>query len=325
MKRTDFLDVVLDLSTGRTAPYKKPMDNPLHVHKESSHPDTILRQIPLSVGERLSKLSSSRQEFDSAKPVYENALKQAGYDGKLEYKQPREPSHRRNRKRKTLWFTPPFSAGVRGNLTQMFTGIIQRAFPKNHAYLNKLFNVRNLRLSYSTMPNLDKIIARHNNKIMREYRLANLPPRRLCNCRANGPECPMDGQCLKESMVYRADVLVTGAVNETRFYLGQCGGKFKTRYGNHLKSLRHERYKDETALSSYIWDAQRRGGIVSIKWSIVAIVPAHRPGERDCGLCLAEKAAILNNAKDPRCLNKRGELFSKCRHRLSSLLATVGD
>ena len=90
------------------------------------------------------------------------------------------------------------------------------------------------------------------------------------------PDCPMDGQCLKESMVYRADVLVTGAVNETRFYLGQCSGKFKTRYGNHLKSLRHERYKDETALSSYIWDAQRRGGNVSIKWSIVAIVPAQR-------------------------------------------------
>ena len=75
VKRTDFLDVVLYLGTGRTAPYKKPMDNPLYVHKESSHPDTILRQIPLSVGERLSKLSSSKQEFDSAKPVYENALK----------------------------------------------------------------------------------------------------------------------------------------------------------------------------------------------------------------------------------------------------------
>ena len=73
---------------------------------------------------------------------------------------------------------------------------------------------------------------------------------------------------------------VTGAVNESRFYLGQCGGNFKARYGNHLKSLRHERYKDETALSSYVWDAQRRGGNVSIKWSIVAIVPAHRPGER---------------------------------------------
>ena len=124
-------------------------------------------------------------------------------------------------------------------------------------------------------------------------------------------------------MVYRADVTVTGAVNESRYYLGQCSGTFKIRYGNHLKSLRHERYKDETALSSYIWESKRRGGNVDIKWSIVAIVPAHRPGERDCGLCLAEKFYILGHSKDHSCLNKRGELFSKCRHKSGNALAAV--
>ena len=223
------------------------------------------------------------------------------------------------------WFTPPFSVAVQGNLTYQFNNIIRRAFPQNHPYLNKLFNIRNLRLSYSTTPNLSSILSRHNAKIMRSFHENNQPPRVLCNCtRANKPNCPLRGQCLIDSVIYQAEAIVTGPVNETKLYIGESCNIFKQRYANHLKSFRHERYKNDTALSTYVWEKRELGAEVNIKWTILAKVPAYRPGDSHCRLCLAEKAAILKTSGDPRYLNKRGELFAKCRHRRRSLLSTVG-
>ena len=40
----------------------------------------------------------------------------------------------------------------------------------------------------------------------------------------------------------------------------------------------------------------------------------HRAGGRSCDLCLEEKIFILKSNKD-KTLNKRSELFTKCRHR----------
>ena len=60
----DFLDVTLDLTTGEYRPYTKPNNVPLYVHKESNHPPSVIRQIPLTVERRLSDLSSSKEVFD---------------------------------------------------------------------------------------------------------------------------------------------------------------------------------------------------------------------------------------------------------------------
>ena len=43
-------------------------------------------------------------------------------------------------------------------------------------------------------------------------------------------------------------------------------------------------------------------------------VPAYTAGGRSCDLCLEEKIFILKSNKD-KTLNKRSELFTKCRHR----------
>ena len=72
---TDFLDVTLDLCTGKYYPYRKPKDRPLDVNANSNHPPTILKQLSTMVNKRLSLLSINEDEFDKAKPLYENALK----------------------------------------------------------------------------------------------------------------------------------------------------------------------------------------------------------------------------------------------------------
>ena len=60
-----------------------------------------------------------------------------------------------------------------------------------------------------------------------------------------------------------------------------------------------------------------------IKWEIVKLVDAYKPGDKSCELCLAEKVAIGRNADDPDSLNKRSELAAACRHRARYKLARL--
>ena len=80
---TDFLDVPLDLSTGKYYPYRKPNDRLLYVNASSNHPPTILQQLPTMINTRLSTLSINEEEFNKEKPLYETALKNSGFNGNL--------------------------------------------------------------------------------------------------------------------------------------------------------------------------------------------------------------------------------------------------
>ena len=125
IRKTDFLGIILDLETGRTAPYKKQLETPIYVSKESSHPASIIKRIPETVSSRLSAISSSEEEFNRSKQPYQEALQKAlqkaGYAEKLEYKVPAIPTGRRkNRKRKAIWWNPPYCMTVQTNLTKIF-------------------------------------------------------------------------------------------------------------------------------------------------------------------------------------------------------------
>ena len=85
LKIVDFLDVTLDLSDGSYKPFHKPNSEINYIHRESNHPPSIIKQLPLSVESRLSKLSSDENVFIQAASVYQEALKRAGYKHKLNY------------------------------------------------------------------------------------------------------------------------------------------------------------------------------------------------------------------------------------------------
>ena len=63
---TDFLDVTLDLFTGKYHPCRKPNDSPLYVNANSNHPPTILKQLPSMEGTCLSSLLINKDEFNKA-------------------------------------------------------------------------------------------------------------------------------------------------------------------------------------------------------------------------------------------------------------------
>ena len=81
----NYLDITLDLATGEYRPYMKENDQPSYVHRLSNHPPGILRNIPKNINDRLSRISSSEAVFEAAAPVYQEALKRAGYDHKLKF------------------------------------------------------------------------------------------------------------------------------------------------------------------------------------------------------------------------------------------------
>jgi ribosomal protein L4 len=61
LKVINFLDLTLDLTLGTYKTYNKPNNVPLYVHKQSSHPPNVTKNIPLAVNKRLSENSSTKE------------------------------------------------------------------------------------------------------------------------------------------------------------------------------------------------------------------------------------------------------------------------
>ena len=151
-KIVNFLDVTLNLSTGKYQPYSKPNNIPLYVHSKSNHPPGILRNIPLSINKRLTEISSDEASFQHASQQYQEALQNSGYKHQLKYQHPlnQKPPRSQNHRRNIIWYNPPFSKNVSTNIGQTFLRIIDDEFPANHC-LRKIFNrntVKSVRLLF---------------------------------------------------------------------------------------------------------------------------------------------------------------------------------
>ena len=134
-KVVNFLDVTLDLNTGRYRPYMKPNTTLLYISSLSNHPPNIIKNIPLEVNRRLLKLSSTKEDFLAAVPPYQDALDKAGHKHKLVWEEtdPAAPSSsRRSRSRKVTWFNPPFSQSISTNIGAKFLQLVDSCFPLNH-------------------------------------------------------------------------------------------------------------------------------------------------------------------------------------------------
>ena len=256
----NFLDVTLDLQSGKHYPFTKEGNVPLYIHKKSNHPPSILKNIPDSINKRLSEISSDQECFDNAKTVYQEALNKSGYNYNLCYKESHNATQqsRRNRPRNILWYNPPCSKNVKMNVGKCFLSLIDQHFPKSNP-LYKIFNRNTLKLSYSCMSNIKTIISSHNKAQINKSDATNDSN---CNCR-NSSTCPMDGKCNDQSIIYQAEV-TTSTSKET--YIGLCDTAFNLRYRNHVCSFRNDRYKHATELSKYIWNLKDRNIMYNIKW-----------------------------------------------------------
>ena len=69
------------------------------------------------------------------------------------------------------------------------------------------------------MPNMNNVIRKHNSKIMKNPAPSTT---KTCNCRRK-TDCPMDGNCLSECLIYKASVSTT----TNKYYYGTSENTFK--------------------------------------------------------------------------------------------------
>ena len=72
---------------------------------------------------------------------------------------------KKKRKRKVIWFNPPFSLNVKTNVGKIFLRLVKRHFPKENP-LHKIFNKNMLKVSYSCMGNIASVLSAHNKNIL---------------------------------------------------------------------------------------------------------------------------------------------------------------
>ena len=165
------------------------------------------------------------------------------------------------------------------------------------------------------MPSVAAKIASHNKKLLNREKVKEAETTKTCNCRKSN-DCPLDGSCLSESVVYKATVQDEQGGIET--YIGLTEGSFKDRFTSHKSSFKLPSKATSTTLSGHIWQLKNSSIEYSITWEILYSAPAYHPAIGRCLLCLKEKQAILYSGGT---LNSRSEISNTCRHKKKYSLA----
>ena len=166
LKIVDFVDVTFNFTDSSYRPFNKSNNEVNYIHKQSNHPPSIIKQLPLSVERWFSKLSSNEKIFNDSIPIYQEALIKAGYNHKLTYqKHDQKKDNPQQRKRQIIWFNPPYSKNVTTKVGKFFLSLIDKHFPPHHK-LHKLFNRNNVKI-----PNIKSIINVHSRKYYIRHQL----------------------------------------------------------------------------------------------------------------------------------------------------------
>ena len=163
MRIVDFLDVQFNLNNGTYQPY-----TPVYINKKSNHPPVVLKQLPKSIAKQISDISFDESIFCNSIPIYSEALKKSSFNDRLIYSTKTagcDTLEKKKRKRKVIWFNPPFSLNVQSNVGKIFLKLVKRHFPKENS-LHKIFNKNTLKVSYSCMGNIASVLSTHNKNIL---------------------------------------------------------------------------------------------------------------------------------------------------------------
>ena len=91
-----------------------------------------------------------------------------------------------------------FIKNVKTDIAKQFLHLLDKHFGRNHKYC-KIFNRKNVKISYSCADNMTNIISSQNKKVINSGNEAN---GKTCNCR-NKSNCPLDNKCLTNKIVYQ--------------------------------------------------------------------------------------------------------------------------
>ena len=304
-------------------PFRKDNRIPIYIDSRSNHPPVVKKNLPKMIGKRISDLSSTKEIFESEKPFYQEALKNAGFKEDLKYEKSKKT---RRRRRSILWFNPPWSDTVKTNIGSSFLRLLDKNFKDDDF------------LGYSTMPNMKKIITGHNRKLSdpeEEIKLKDCD--RKGNCR---DECfEVNEKCQSRCCIYQASLqyetphssIPALKIPTKKIYTGLSRNTLRERFNHHHWTFTNERNNpfnppaernvklQNTSLSAHIWKLKSKGIEFDTEWKIIRQAPVYNKESGRCNLCLEEKTSIMY-ADKKKSLNKRTEIMQKCRHREDHLL-----
>ena len=278
-----------------------------------NHPKTILKNIPAARNKRISALSSNEEMFNSVAPLFQEAIKNAGYSDILKYEPNTVMSNRKKKSRKKpiLWVNPPYSISVKTDVGKKFLKLIDKHFPKTNP-LHKIVNRKTVKISYRNTPNMKNIVNSHNQKILKSSEKQD--SEKTCNCTKS--PCPIQGKCLTDKVVYQA---VVTTETEEQTYIGLAATTFKARLSNHNTSFKYSQKRGTTTLSNYIWDLKDKGVDYDLQWRFIGRAQPFSTISEICNLCTLEKYHILFTPHMAT-LNKKEEINNWCPHKKDVLL-----
>ena len=146
------------------------------------------------------------------------------------------------------------------------------------------------------MPNMAAILSRQNKTVLASKNTNVHPP---CNCRRKA-ECPLNGDCRKKSIVYKASIS-TDSNDPPKSYYGCCKTEFKSRFYNHGQTFKSKQKRYATELSKAFWEAIDNGRDPYVEWSISASSSTYQPGAARCNLCLYQPGSSTYQPGAARC------------------------
>ena len=95
----------------------------------------MLKELPKTIGKRISTISSLKEIFESSKVEYDNSSVNEN-----------DKNVKKKRKRNIIWYNPPYSANVKINIGKIFFKLLNKHFPRGHKFY-KIFNKNTVKLS----------------------------------------------------------------------------------------------------------------------------------------------------------------------------------
>ena len=81
----NYLDIKFELTKNIYKSYSKSNDESVYINRHSNYPPNFVRQIPLSVGSKISNISSNQSIFNSSISIYKEALTKSGFNDEIIY------------------------------------------------------------------------------------------------------------------------------------------------------------------------------------------------------------------------------------------------
>ena len=346
LKIVDFLDVTLNLNNGTFKPFSKNNSASTYVNIDSNH--SLPKQIANAANQRINRRSACKRIFEEGKSIYDEALKNSGLQGRVEYVNPvnsgsngrnnssgicthvkvgdtnNNHSNRRGkyRNRTIIWFNPPFCKLTNINIGKYFLNLLDKYFNKDNP-LRISLNRNTVKISYSCTKNIHSILNNHNRRLLDELnRNSGASDVPSCNC-ISKEVCPLGGRCNLKNVVYQACISPMEHNNDgERVYIGISAGNWKQ--WSQTFFLQYTRLRNQTTLSKHFWCLMDQEITSQIKWKIVRQSSTANSFNGRCNLCIDEKICIINFKGRRLLLNEWNEFVFKCRHKSKFRLSWLG-